>query len=276
MRNLREYCRPQTIEEALRLLTREGVRSAVLSGGTRLAAESRDDVESVIDLGGLPLAYIQSDNSGLRLGGLTRLQEMIDSPAVARFANGALTDAARLTSTRLLRNQGTLAGTLLAREVNSELAAPLLVLEAEVLIQRLEGSTTLPLADLYEDLDASIEGAIITEAFVPAPQPEARLHRCRVARTPSDRAILTVAALTSAIEGVIKEARLAAAGIGLHPRRLREIESKLKGRRARADDISAVLSRAAARIELPQDHIASADYRRSTLQVLIQRAILGD
>ena len=68
MRNLRDYCRPRTIEEALRLLTREGVRSAVLSGGTRLAAESLDDVESVIDLGGLPLAYIRSDNSGLRIG----------------------------------------------------------------------------------------------------------------------------------------------------------------------------------------------------------------
>lgn len=248
----------------------------MLSGGTRLAAESRDDVESVIDLGSLPLACIQSDNSGLRIGALTKLQEMIDSPTVAGFANGALTDAARLTSTHILRNQGTLAGTLLAREVNSELAVPLLVLETEVLIQRLEGSTTLRLADLYEDLDAGIAGAILTEAFVPAPHPEARLHRCRVARTPSDRAILTVAALTSAIEGTIKEARLAVAGIGLHPRRLREIESKLKGRRVGADDISAVLGRAIARMELPQDHIASADYRRSMLQILIQRAILGN
>jgi CO/xanthine dehydrogenase FAD-binding subunit len=276
MRNLREYCRPQTLEEALRLLAREGLRSAVLSGGTRLLAASRDDVESVIDLGGLPLAYIQSDKSGLRLGGLIKLQEMIDAPAVAEFAGGALTDAARLTSTRLLRNQGTLAGTLLAQESSPELAALLLVLEAEVLMQRLEGSTTLPLADLYEDLDARIEGAILTEVFVPAPQPEARLQQRRVARTPSDRAILTVAALTLTIGGTINEARLAAAGIGLRPRRLREIESKLKGRRAEADDISVVLNRAIARVERPQDHIASADYRRSTLQVLIQRAILGN
>ena len=201
---------------------------------------------------------------------------MIDSPAVAGFADGALTDAARLTITRPLRNQATLAGTLLARDANSELVAPLLVLEAEVLIQRIEGSTTLRLADLYEDLDASIAGAILTEAFVPAPQPEARLHRCRVARTPSDRAILTVAALTFAIEGTIKEVRLAVAGSGLRPRRLGEIESKLKGKRAGASDISAVLGRAIARMELPQDHTASADYRRSMLQILIQRAILGN
>jgi CO/xanthine dehydrogenase FAD-binding subunit len=233
-------------------------------------------VESVIDLEDLPLTYIRADGSGLRLGALTKLQAMIDSPPAAGFAGGALADAARLTATRLLRNQGTLAGTLLAQDVSSELAVLLLVLEAEVLIQRLEGTTTLRLADLYEDLAAGVEGAILTEVFVPAPKPGTQIHRRRVARTPSDRAILTVAALTSTIDGTIKGARLAAAGIGLRPRRLREMESRLEGKMAQAEDISAVVSRAAVSIELPHDHIASDDYRRSALQVLIQRAVLGN
>jgi carbon-monoxide dehydrogenase medium subunit len=276
MRNLREYCHPQTVEEALRLLSREGVRSALLSGGIRLAAKSPDDVESVIDLEGLPLTYIQADSSGLRLGGLTKLQGMIESPVAAAFAGGALTDAARHTAPRLLRNQGTLAGTLLTHDAGSELAALLLVMEAEVLIQRLEGTTRLSLADLYEDLDAGTKGAILTEVFVPAPQPGAQIHSRRVARTPSDRPILTVAALTCTIDGTIKVVRLAVAGIGLRPSRLGETESRLKGKTAQPDTISAIVSRAIARIELPRNHIASDDYRRSALQVLIQRALLGN
>ncbi len=275
MRDVREYCCPETLEEALRLLSREGVRSAVVAGGTGLAAESPSGLESLIDLGRLPLAYIRDDRGALRLGALTRLQDLIDSPVLAGFASGVLADAVRATATPSLRHLATLSGTLL-RGRRSELAPLLIVLQAEVELQRAESSTAIPLADLYEDLGGDIQGAILTEVFVPAPPPHARICRRHIARTPSDRPLLAVAALTLVGDGTVRQASIAAAGIGLPPRRLREVESGLSGRRFDAEDVEEAVSRAISHLDLPQDHCAGADYRRAALQVLIRRAVLGD
>ncbi len=272
MRNVREYLVPQSVEEALRLLSREGVKSALLAGGTRLSAASPHEVESVIDLKALPLAYIQPDASGLRIGALTRLQAIVDSPAVAQFAGGALAEASRFTCSHLLRNQGTLAGTLLSEDLNAELASVLLVLDAEVLIRRMEGQTTLSLGGLYENFTAGIEGAVLCEIFVPDPGPEAKIHRRRIARTASDRAIVTVTALVRDA-GIINELRVSAAGIGLKPMRLPGLELELTGRKL--DDIAGSVGSAVGRITFTPTPATTADYSRAALEILIQRAVRG-
>jgi carbon-monoxide dehydrogenase medium subunit len=276
MRNLREYHRPRTVDEALRLLCREGLRSKAISGSPALMDDWPADAEAIVDLADLPLAYIETDPSGLRLGGMTKLQEIVDSRAARCFASGTLANAARITTGSVLRNQLSLADTLLCEELNPDLAALLLALRTEVQLQRLGGPTTLPLADLYEDIDAGIERAILAEVFIPAPEPDTRVRRCRLSRTRADKALLTVAAATACVDGVIRNLQLAAAGIGLRPRRLLRMESLLAGLRAENSAISQALSDLPAQICLPENHIASGEYRSQALQVLVARAILGD
>ncbi len=271
----REYCRPRSVEEALLLLSRKGRHRLLLSRGSRLTDASSADADSLIDLGGLPLSYIRLDDSGLRLGGLMTLQEIIDSPSAATFADQTLAEAARTTSTSLLRNQDTLAGTLLDPEANPELAVLLLVLGSEALLHTLDGSATLSLADLYRKPEACIDCAILTEVFVPAPPPGAQIHRSATALTPSDQAILTVAALTLIAEGVFREARLAAGGIRYRPRRLSDLESELAAKRAEIESVSSILNRVIPRFDFPQDRVAGSEYRRHLLKVLALRALLG-
>jgi CO/xanthine dehydrogenase FAD-binding subunit len=274
MRNLREYHRPETLGEALYLLDRKDARVLPLAGGTQLTAEASSEVEAVVDLECLKLSYIESDDEGLRIGAMTPLSELVDSPVVRVFADGVLAEAARLTAGSLLRNQGRLAGALLVRTANADLPTVLLTLDAEVLIQRSEGSTQMPLAALYESLD--IRGSVLTEVRVPAPPAGARIRSFRVARSPADQAILTVAALTREVEGVLAECRVAAAGVGPGPKRLLKLESALAALEPATDIFRATVAREAGRLELPGDLLASAEYRRAVLPVLVRRAVTGN
>jgi CO/xanthine dehydrogenase FAD-binding subunit len=273
MRNLREYHRPETLGEALSLLGRTHARTLPLAGGTQLMAEDSPDVEAVVDLEYLKLSYIESDDEGLRIGATTSLAELVDSPVVRVFADGILAEAARLAAGSLLRNQGRLAGALLARIENGDLPTVLLALDAEVLILRSEGSTRLPLAALYENLD--IRGAVLTEARVPVPPAGARIRSFRVARSPADQAILTVAALTRQAKGVLAEYRVAAAGVGPRPKRLLKLESALAAVEPATEIFRATVAREVGKLELPGDLLASAEYRRAVLPVLVRRAVTG-
>jgi CO/xanthine dehydrogenase FAD-binding subunit len=275
MRPPPEYHRPSTLDEALHLLSRKDRHSVVISGRSRPVPNRREGGEVIVDVSALPLSYVEGGSSRLRLGGMTTLQEIVDSPSVRCFASGTLPDAARSTAGSVLRNQLTLAETLLSGELSPDLAVLLLVLGAEVLIHRLGGSISLPLADLYDDVRAVMEGSILAEVSVPAPEPMARVCRCRLARTTADRALLTVAAASTCSEGTFRSVQVAAAGIGLPPRRMSEAESSLEGRSADAGSVSEALD-ALAQFDIPENDVAGSGYRNQTLKVLIRRAVLGD
>lgn len=275
MKNLREYQRPSTVDEALSLLARKSPRSRPMAGGTDLIADAPQDIAAVVDLQNLPLAYIESEDNGLRLGALTRLATIAETPVIREFAGGVLADAARLSATSLLRNQSTLVGTLLSHIENGELPPALLVLNSELLIRRIDGLITLPLSRFYEDLNRYSEAAIITEVRVPKPPDNSVVRRHRVARTRTDQAILTVCALTRMANGRIAEARVAGAGLGPLPVRLTDVETALLGLPAAAAPVEAAAIEGIRSLSLPNDIMASAEYRRTVLTVLIRRAVTG-
>jgi CO/xanthine dehydrogenase FAD-binding subunit len=220
------------------------------------------------------LAYVGTDGAALRIGGLTRLEELSKAPALVAFAGGLVAEAARLTCTSLLRSQGTLAGTILSRSANGELASALLVLDAEVLLQTLEGPITRHISHLLENPEAC-KRAILIDVRLTEPPFGWCINRERIARTPGDRAILSVTVVARVVDGSIVECRIAVTGAGLRPMRLRNVEALLAGAAARADIIDSVLKKEALLLEMPDNTLASAEYRRAMLPVLISRAILG-
>lgn len=272
MISLLEYHRPDSLTQALQLLSRKGLRTVPLGGGTGIVAGSRQDIEAIVDLALLPLHYIESDADGLRIGGLCRLGDLCSSPGIAAFAGGLLAAAARRAGTSLLRNQATLAGTILTPEAGPELCAALLVLEAEIVLHRIENTSVLPLGSLYKNPAAGIEGAILGEIRVPPVPADVRPGSERVSRTPESPPIVSVVALTH-IEGErIAECRIAATGIGRHPARLASLEKLLRNAPADPESIAALARESVNRLELFNDGDASAAYRRAVLPVLIRRA----
>jgi CO/xanthine dehydrogenase FAD-binding subunit len=135
------------------------------------------------------------------------------------------------------------------------------------------------LADIYRRFCGAGDGThlkdIILEVTVPAP-PAGVLIRCeRIARTPMDRAILIVIAMSRINRNVIEEVRITFAGSGMLPARLPELEARLVGTSANADLVFSAVSEAAETIAMPDDHLASQAYRRAMLCVLTRRSVLG-
>ncbi len=275
MPNIRAYERPTSLEDALRRL-HEDPRAVPLAGGTALVAYGVPAEETaLVDISELPLDDIEAHEDRLVLGALASLETLARHEAVRAFAGGVLAQAAHAEATSLLRQQGRLAGALLVNLAHSELVPALLALDARVTVQHLEGPRVLPLADFYADVAAALGRGLIVRVDVPAPPPGAVARRQRVARAPRDRAILSVACVARVADGRVDLVRLAASGVGEVPRRLAEVERALRGVPATPEAVQAAAATAVATLSLPDDHRASAEYRRGVLPVLIRRGVLG-
>src|SRR5437879_5477539 len=96
--NLLEYNWAEDLDEALILLGRTDVKTVALAGGTHLLGRDDDTIQAVVDLRDLELAYIEEETrSGqpfLRIGAMTTLQTLADSPLLREVATGVLAQAA--------------------------------------------------------------------------------------------------------------------------------------------------------------------------------------
>ncbi len=111
MLNLREIHKPVTIQDAVRLLQEPG--TVALAGGTELIAGQRRDVCAVVDMSALGLSYIRENAGAIAIGAMTTLTELNDSPILRALANGVIAQAAHRSAASVLRNQSTVAGTLI-------------------------------------------------------------------------------------------------------------------------------------------------------------------
>src|SRR5512136_1398876 len=97
LRELTEYHKPTTLDEALKLLRRTKLKSVPLAGGTSLIPEAARDVQAVVDLNALSLSFIKTSEvfaehpaaersgrnlRGLEIGATTKLQTVIDDDRV--------------------------------------------------------------------------------------------------------------------------------------------------------------------------------------------------
>src|SRR5215207_51124 len=119
------YHRPQTLDEALTLLTQPN--RIPLGGGTLLAKPTAEPVEAV-DLQALGLDSIKKSGNNLEIGATVTLQQLLES----EHCPGALKSALKLEAPLNLRHAATIAGTLVSCDGRSPFAVVMLVLDAKI------------------------------------------------------------------------------------------------------------------------------------------------
>ncbi|HEY0950827.1 FAD binding domain-containing protein [Nocardioides sp.] len=208
------YARPSTMDEALELLAWSG--AVALAGGTRLGGDTSARRVEVVDLQALHLDGIRAEGEHvLRIGAMTRLQQLVDSDLVPEVVR----EAARRERPSTLRAQGTVGGCVATGDAESELLAALLVHEAVVHLDTGQGTDALPLEALLAALPVG-PGRIVTAVTLRIDGTAAAAH---TARTPADRAIVAAFARESergrrvALTGVAATPVLVQPGEELHP-----------------------------------------------------------
>ena len=273
MLNLREIHKPTILADALKLLQQPD--TVALAGGTELIAGQRRDVRAVVDLSALGLSYIREAGGAIAIGATTTLAELSESPILRAVANGVVAQAAHRSAASVLRNQGTVAGTLKI-EPDNILAVALLALDARVTVVRKE-TRTVALADFLSMREHLLMMALLTEINIPITNPHASLQT--VARTSSDKPIVSVCAAAQILRGVQNDAiardvRIALGGVAETAVRASDAEKELEGKDLGGPAVeNAIRAIGQSPLQPRGDYRGSAEYRKEMASVLTRRAM---
>lgn len=273
-----DYARPATVEEALSLLAEHGDEAKVIAGGQSLLPVLRmrlNAPEMVVDIGRIEsLRGISEDGDAVRIGAMTPYSEILASDLV-REACGLVHKAIAEVADPQIRHRGTLGGALVHADPAGDCGAPVLALDAELVIAGPGGERTVAAADFFEDLFATAVGEdeLLTAIRIPSHRGWGA-HYEKFVRVAHQWPIVAVGATVRMDGSTIAEARIGLTNMGSTPLRARATEQALVGVEATADAVRAACDQAAEGSNPPSDLNGDADYRRHLATVLTRRAVL--
>lgn len=274
-----DYHRPSDIDEALALLYEHGWDAKVLAGGQSLIPAMRfrlAEPHTVVDVNGLEeLERLEESDEFLHIGPLVR-HATIASSELIRNRYPLLADAALVVADPLVRNRGTLGGSLIHADPAGDWGSVMLAYRAELTVRHRDGERTLPIDELFlTTFVTSLEpNELVTGIRIPAAGGAQGGAYEKLERKVGDFATVGVAAQV-ALEG---DGRVAAAGIGLTavgPTNLRAgaAEDVLVGSEPDSAAIEAAAERAAEESSPTADTRGSVEYKRDMVRVLAGRAL---
>ena len=273
-----EYERATSVENALELLQARGPEARLLAGGhsllpmmkLRLAAP-----EYLIDIDPLAgeLGYVREDGGEVRIGAMTRHRELLESELLgARLA--IFTDAERVIADPVVRNRGTIGGSLCQADPAEDLSAALSALKAEVVIRGSGGNRTVPVRELHTGPYETVVGdaEILTHVRIPIRNGCGSAYE-KIERRSGDWAIAAVAAVVWMEGDTIVDAGIGLCAVGAEHFVSTEAEAALIGNTPDAGVIEAAALAAAASCNPVTDQRGPAEYKRHLAGELTRRAL---
>lgn len=273
-----EYHDPASVEEALELLHRYGEEAKILAGGQSLVALLNFRLSApaaLIDINRIAeLSYIKEQGGQLRFGAMTRQRAIEFSPLVAQRLP-LLAEATGFVGHLPTRTRGTIGGSLAHADPAAEYPAVVTALEGELIVRGPAGTRVIRPPEFFRGVltTALAPDEILVEARLPAALPKSGWAFEEFSRRHGDFAIAAVAAMVVMEGERCQMARLAAAGVGPTPVRLRGAEEMLEHAELTERTIHDAAAGAAELVAPGSDLHASADYRRHLIRVLTRRAL---
>jgi len=274
-----EYHRPDSVDEALELLTQYGWDAKLLAGGQSLVPAMNFRLSQpgvLIDLNRIPgLDYIHEREGGLRIGAMARQRVAERSEIVARAAP-LVAEALPFVAHPQIRNRGTMGGSIAHADPAAELPAVMLALGARFHLMGPNGSRVLAADDFFTGLFATAleHDEMLGEIEIPAQAPRPGWSFMEISRRHGDFALAGLAMSVSVDgDGKCDAARIALLGVGEGPTLARGAADALVGATPGDDAFAAAAEAARAEVDPPADIHASADYRRHLVGVLVGRAL---
>ena len=274
-----ELLEPETIEEAVHILSTYDGKAKVLAGGVDLVLKMRLrelQPEYVVSLQKIPgLDYVESDGeTGLRFGALATLRSIELSPIVQK--NWVLLyEAVHHVSSIQVKTMGTAVGNICVATPASDLAPTLYVLGAELKIAGPALEQTTPIENFFIDVGQTIleTNQIVTEILVPGIPVGSGGTFLKLGKTKADIAKVNVAVLVTVTNGICREAKIALGSVAPTPIRVAEAEETLKGQKLDEKTISRAADISAKSVRPITDVRSTAVYRKDMVRVLVKDAL---
>lgn len=272
-----DYERASSVEDAVALLERHGDEARLIAGGHSLLPLMKLRLagpDVLIDINGLAeLQSIKVDGDLLRIGSMVRHAELLASAVVGEHYR-ILHDAERVIADPIVRNRGTVGGSLCQADPSEDLSAAFGALRAEVVIRGSEGERVVPVREFvtgpYETVVRPAE--IVTEIRLRL-RPGAGSSYVKVERRAGDWPIASAGAVVWVDNETITEVGLGLAAVGAPHSVAAATEDAVRGRAADEETIALAGQRAMEECAPTTDQRGPADYKRALVGELTQQAL---
>ena len=273
------YYAPQSLDEAVAILAREGRQARVIAGGTDLIIELERDVrrlEAVIDITHIPgLNRVTLVGDRVHLGPLVTHNHVVASELCVERAL-PLAQAAWEVGAPQIRNRGTVAGNVITASPANDTITPLIALDASVTLRSVRGTHDIRLAQFYTGVRRTVmaDDELLTAIHFPALQDNQRGVFLKLGlRRAQAIAVLNVAVVLTFDGPMVTDARIALGAVAPTIIRAPEAEAVLIGQRLTPEVVQAAAQAAQAAARPIDDVRATAAYRRRLVGVLTRRAL---
>jgi carbon-monoxide dehydrogenase medium subunit len=273
-----EYHRPASLEEALELLATHGEDAKILAGGQSLIPAMKlrfAGPAHLIDINRIPgLDGIEERDGALRIGALVRHNHLAASDVVAaRYPTIAA--AAPQIADPLVRNLGTIGGSLAHADPAGDLGSVMLALDASVVLRSKDGEREVPVKDLFVSVfeTSAAPNELLTEVRVPQPSGRFGGTYLKMERRVGDFATVAAAVFLSMDGDTIGRAGIGLTAVGLSNLKATAAEEALVGK-APGADVFAMAGALAAQAATPSSDVRGSEaYKRHVVDVYVRRGL---
>jgi len=276
-----EYASPSTLDEALSLLSGNGSDDGpvkVLSGGQSLIPLLKLRFASpslLVDINRIPgLDRIEESGDHLRIGALVRHAALERSPLLAqRYPTMAA--AAPLIADPLVRNLGTLAGSVAHADPAGDWGSVMLALGGEVVARSADGERVLPVADFFQGFyQTSLQPTeIVVEVRVPQPRGSFGGAYHKLERKVGDFATVGVATYLELEGGRISRAGIGLTAVGHQNLKATAAEQALVGNAPSGELFDEAARLAAEAAQPTANERGSVEYKRGVVRTYTRRGL---
>ena len=273
-----DYERATTVDEAISLLERLGDEARLVAGGHSLIPMMKlrlANLEYVIDINDLhdELGYVRVGTDEVRIGAMTRHRELLESAELAALFP-IFADAERVIADPVVRNRGTIGGSLCQADPSEDLTAVCTTLDASCVIRSSSGERVVSMADFHRGpYETAVEhGEILTEIRIPV-RPHGSSAYAKVERRAGDWAVTSAGAAVWMEGGTITDARVGLAAVGPNTTGIPAISEALRGQQPSDALYERAGAIAAESCSPVTDNRGTADYKRHLADELTRRTL---
>jgi carbon-monoxide dehydrogenase medium subunit len=273
-----EYERATSVDQAIGLLERLGDTARLVAGGHSLLPMMKlrlANFEYLIDINDLhsDLGYITLEADRVRIGAMTRHRELAESADLARIFP-IFADAERVIADPVVRNRGTLGGSLCQADPSEDLSAVCTTLNASCVIRGSSGERVVSMEEFHRGPYETAVGPaeMLIEVRFPV-RPNGGSAYQKVERRAGDWAVVSAGAAVWMDGATIADARVGLAAVGPNTTGLPEISAALRGQQPSEELYATAGELAAQGCQPVTDQRGSADYKRHLADELTRRAL---
>ncbi len=272
-----EYERATSVDQAVALLERYGSDARLVAGGHSLLPMMKLRLAhptTLVDINDLEeLRSIRVEGDELRIGAMVRHAELLASPVVGEHFR-ILHDAERVIADPVVRNRGTVGGSLCQGDPSEDLAAAFAAIRASVAIHGSGGDRVVPARELHVGPYETVVGPaeIVTEIRVPI-RPGCGSAYEKVERRVGDWAVAAAGAAVWLDGEVITDVGIGLTAVGAPHFVAAAAEDAVRGQPANDQTIEEAGRLAAEECDPVSDQRGPADYKRHLAGELTKRAL---